>query len=379
MQWLKKRGRWSPTLNADTVRDIFPNVNRFKIVVSDLHLGRGAEKPDGGMNPMEDFFSDEKFSELLGHYMESHPDMDFELIMNGDIFNMIWPDDGASAPDEITEADALRTITEIFAGHPVVIGALRGFCSQRKHKLVFLIGNHDQGLMWPTVDRFVKENIPGDVRIVHRYDFDGIYIEHGHQNEFLQHFSHKYIGVDSYDGGDSIQNLPWGSYFTINFLNPLKVQMPYIDKVKPFSVFLKWSFIFDTLFAFKVLARMVRFYLHNRFHPDPIRRVKFSFSVDHLREALLHNSIERAARRILENTSYNTVIYGHTHQYLYRKFGAKEYFNSGTWTEMVSLELGKFGRMSRLVFLTIEYPEGKPKIRMKFWRGSFRMEEDATI
>ena len=78
-----------------------------------------------------------------------------------------------------------------------------------------------------------------------------------------------------------------------------------------------------------------------------------------------------------------TVIFGHTHVYQYRQFpNDKEYFNTGTWTELTSLDVATFGRVTKLTYVLLEYPEeeeARPRGRLKEWRGYHRIEEDVAI
>ncbi|MBI4223873.1 MAG: hypothetical protein HY609_02985, partial [Deltaproteobacteria bacterium] len=41
---------------------------RYKIILSDLHLGFGPRLPDGSRNLLEEFHYDRQFIELLRHY-----------------------------------------------------------------------------------------------------------------------------------------------------------------------------------------------------------------------------------------------------------------------------------------------------------------------
>ncbi|MGB8222958.1 MAG: hypothetical protein WCF10_10225, partial [Polyangiales bacterium] len=59
-----------------------------RLVLSDLHLGTGTRR--GQLNPLEDFIHDDRFAELLSHYDQVvGPDGSIELILNGDIFDLL--------------------------------------------------------------------------------------------------------------------------------------------------------------------------------------------------------------------------------------------------------------------------------------------------
>jgi hypothetical protein len=59
----------------------------------------------------------------------------------------------------------------------------------------------------------------------------------------------------------------------------------------------------------------------------------------------------------------------------------KEYLNTGTWTEITSLELVSFGKITKLTYVLIEFSDEnlKPRCRLKEWRGYHRMEEDVVL
>ena len=58
-----------------------------RLVLSDLHLANGHKV--GEPNPLEDFFHDERFAELLEHYDREHGQRGgVEIILNGDICDL---------------------------------------------------------------------------------------------------------------------------------------------------------------------------------------------------------------------------------------------------------------------------------------------------
>ena len=92
-----------------------------------------------------------------------------------------------------------------------------------------------------------------------------------------------------------------------------------------------------------------------------------------------------AAKKILADNRVNIVIFGHSHVYQYRQYGEdKEYFNTGTWTEVTSLELSSLGKFTRLTYVFIEYMGNEedgylPRARLKEWRGFHRIAEDVVV
>jgi hypothetical protein len=175
-----------------------------------------------------------------------------------------------------------------------------------------------------------------------------------------------------------VLRLPWGSLFVLQFMIPLKRRRHYIDNVKPFRLYLKWAFWNDTRFFFRMLFRLLYFWFRNRLSRDRIRREEFRLSLTRLADAVTHKSLDDIAEEILKNTSYNLVVFGHSHEHRFRSMGRHgDYFNTGTWTDIISLDVGTLGRKNMRTYLLIEMDENeKPKATLKRWRGLFRLEED---
>jgi hypothetical protein len=76
------------------------------------------------------------------------------------------------------------------------------------------------------------------------------------------------------------------------------------------------------------------------------------------------------------------VCFGHSHVYQYRQWADDmEYFNTGTWTDITSLDIASLGKITKLSYVLFEYPEdgGRPRGRLKEWHGYHRIEEDVAI
>ena len=99
-------------------------------------------------------------------------------------------------------------------------------------------------------------------------------------------------------------------------------------------------------------------------------------------ESAIFPDLSDSARRILKDERVHTVIFGHTHVYHYRQFSNdKEYFNTGTWTEITSLDTASFGRITKLTYVLIDYSDSadRPRGRLKEWRGYHRIEDDVIV
>jgi UDP-2,3-diacylglucosamine pyrophosphatase LpxH len=350
---------------------------RLKLVVSDFHLGKGPYRADGSVNVMEDFRQDGKFAEFLDYHDREWKDADVELVANGDFFNLLSVDLDGRLQDAITERLAVEKTEAIIQGHPAVFDALARFAGGEGRRITFLMGNHDPGLLFPEVRHVIGHHIGGSVRFaLDEYDFDGVHVEHGMQREPLNAFNtSRYFREKD---GERFLNLPLGSRYIIHVLNAEKAQRPYIDKVAPFTSYYRWALLNDPEAVLRITARSLAFagaaFLRRIPHLDPAplaeifrRLVRFT----------AFPSLEHEARHLLGKKGYHTVIMGHTHVPLYREYGRdRVYVNTGTWNPMTSLDVGSLGRTEQLTYAHVEWVEGRPRARLREWRGLSRPAAD---
>ena len=159
----------------------------YRLVLSDLHLGTGIRR--GQLNPLEDFFHDDRFVELLAHYDEvaSAADGCVELILNGDIFDLLKVKIANEWPTEVTEEIAVAKLQQCLDGHPKFVQALKEFLQKPSNRITYLPGNHDLDMWFPAAQElFSRYLAPGDaaerVRFVTSSDTyylpEGIQIRH---------------------------------------------------------------------------------------------------------------------------------------------------------------------------------------------------------
>jgi UDP-2,3-diacylglucosamine pyrophosphatase LpxH len=344
---------------------------RLKLVVSDFHLGKGTYREDGSVNVFEDFREDAKFAEFLRyHSAGEHGQDEIELVLNGDFFNLLSVDLDGRLQDAITERVAVEKTAAIVEGHPVVFDAISRFARGARRNVVFLMGNHDPGILYDGVRALLTRRIGGHHRyLLEAYDFDGVHVEHGMQREPLCAYNpRRYFNEH---GGERSLNLPLGSRYVIHVLNEEKALRPYIDKVAPFRRWYQWALLNDTAAVLRISARSIAFALAAAFrqipHVDPApamevlgRFVRFT----------AFPTLEHEARRLLARRRYHTVVMGHTHVPLYREYARDQvYVNTGTWNAMTSLDMGTLGRTQQLTYCHVEYVRGRPRARLREWKG----------
>ncbi len=170
---------------------------RHTVVLSDLHLWEAVDGDGLWMRYRQRrFFPDDSIARLLEALTRDVPNVDFELVLDGDIFDFDVPRPDGRDDTPHTEGDAARRIDRILDDHPVFVTSLAKLVS-RGHRVVFVSGNHDVQLAFAAVRERVLarlESVSADLtrgaavgvraRVLFRAWFhrtrDGIHIEHGH-------------------------------------------------------------------------------------------------------------------------------------------------------------------------------------------------------
>ncbi len=340
--------------------------------------------PDGATNSLEEFYFDEKLVEFLHYYSSGeYRDSEVELIINGDFLNFLQVDYRGHFLTVITESVSYEKIRNIVAGHPEVFKALREFARLDGRSITYVVGNHDQCMLWPATQTYLNEILATSVKYKNIvYFFDGVHVEHGHMHEAANRFDPRKFFLKK-NLPEPILNLPFGSHFFVDFVLKIKQKYPHVDKVRPFKQMIRWALFNETFFTIRSTWSLLKYFFaavlvkdsHRQF---PIRRV-----LRVLLESAVFPDLSESAHRILGDERVHTVIFGHSHVYQYRQWGrGKEYFNTGTWTDITSLDIPSLGKITKMTYVILEYPEdgvSRPRGRLKEWRGYHRIEEDVSV
>jgi UDP-2,3-diacylglucosamine pyrophosphatase LpxH len=356
---------------------------KIKLIISDLHLGRGRSLEGGATNPLEEFYFGQKLVEFLHYYCSGEfREAEVELIINGDFLNFLQVDYRGHFLTVVTESVSLEKLKGIVAGHPEVFKALHHFASAEGRSIAYVVGNHDQGMLWPATRAYLNEAVGANIRYKNLvYFFDGIHVEHGHMHEAANRLDPKKFFLKK-NLPEPILNLPFGSHFFVDFVLKIKHKHPAVDKVRPFRRMIRWALFNETMFTLRSMLSLARYFLEALFVNDPRRQFPFKRIMKVLLESAVFPDLGEAARRILADERVHMVIFGHTHVYQYRQYAVdKEYFNTGTWTELTSLDIPSLGKITKLTYVLIDYPEdgARPRGRLKEWRGYHRIEEDVAV
>ena len=353
------------------------------MVVSDLHIGVGRTLENGQLNSLEEFNFDEKFSEFLHYYTTGKfGDHEVELILNGDILNFLQVDYHGHYLTVITEPICLDILKRVISGHPIFFKALREFAAKPGNMITYVVGNHDQAMLWPATREVFNEVVGTAVHFKNIvYFFDGVHIEHGHMHEAANRFDPRKFFLKK-NLPEPILNLPFGSHFFVEFVLKIKQRYPHVDKIRPFNRMIRWAIFNETWFTILNIVNLCVYFLKSVFTNDPRRMFPFSRIVRVLLESAVFPDLSESARRVLQDERVHTVCFGHSHVYQYRQYAEnREYFNTGTWTDLTSLDIASLGKITKLIYVVFEYPEDsdRPRGRLKEWHGYHRIEEDVAI
>jgi UDP-2,3-diacylglucosamine pyrophosphatase LpxH len=355
-------------------------MKKVKLVVSDFHVGKGKRLPNGAMNVLEDFFHDEKFKEFVEFYTQGpYEDADVELIFNGDMLNLIQVDYHGHYPVVFTENVAVAKTKSIIDGHPLFFKTLRDFLSQPEHSITYVIGNHDQEMLWKGAKTVFEEAVgrPVNWRTTH-YQVDGLHIEHGHQFEAVNRIDPTRLFLTE-NLPEPILNLPWGTLFTVQYIVRIKMSRPMVDKVRPFRMLIWWSIFHDTWMAVTSLLKLVIYFISTRFSKNRYRQSSLKMTMKILLESSVFPDLSDAARRILRTPEIHTVVFGHTHVYKHVPVGDnKQYLNTGTWTDIISMDLENYARPNKLTYVRVDYVDDKPHPVLRHWIGRIPLEDEAV-
>jgi len=358
-------------------------MKKIKLVVSDLHFGIGKSNQDGSINLLEEFSFDDKFVEFLDFYTTNeYKKTEIELILNGDILNYLQIDYKGHFLTVITEDISLNKTQRIVKGHPKVFDALKSFVARKGCEITYVMGNHDQDILWPKVREYLNNVLDTNIKFKNFvYAFDGVHIEHGHMHEAANRFDVRKFYIKK-NIPEPILNIPLGSHFFVELVLRIKQSYPYVDKIRPFDRMIRWAIFNETLFTFKWFGGIVKYIFRILFYNDARSPVSFRKLIKVFRESAVFPDLAQADRKILDAENTKIVIFGHTHVYQFKQWkDNKQYFNTGTWTDLTSLDISSLGKITKLTYVLLEYDEENEKVRgsLKEWNGYHKVQEDVSL
>jgi len=360
----------------------------IKLIVSDLHVGTGSTT--GRFNPFEDFHYDRQFRAFVEHFCAApYADTQMELVLAGDIFDLLETEVDGSYPDQITEEVALYKLSRCLDGHPEFLAALRSFVAAPERTLTYMMGNHDLEIAFPRVQELFRSVVGGPEHrdrirfVVYEPWYElpgGIRIFHGNQFEALNRVNPRKLFITEGVPAPCL-NLPWGSVFLLKVLLPFKEKRPYINLVQPFSRYLQAALFTDTAFAVPLAVKATYYFVKTRFVESRKRAGDLKSTLRILlEEATVFKDFESQAFDIMrKEPAINAVIMGHSHVPMVRRGpGDRLYVNTGTWTKLINLRLSELGVTHRRTYARVDYPDGPdaPRVGLYQWHGRHDLAEE---
>lgn len=354
------------------------------LVISDIHLGAGV-LVNGKRNYLEDFHFDKELVDYLDYFSSGdYQNKEVELIINGDLFDLLAVPFVNYFDDEFwSEKASLDKLEMIIKAHPEVLDALNSFVTNKNKKIVFIIGNHDAEFVFESLrKRFYElfnEKNKSRVSIVlnshgEYSPVDGVLLKHGHEYELAHHF-HPEKSIAEDEDGNKYFLPPWGSYYVTRVINKFKEERDHVNAVRPIRKFLINGIIYDTFFT-------LRFILSNFFYFVMVRSIYLFKQEQSIKKMLKHCANELELFKDYETLTMDffkerpeiqCLIVGHTHEPSLRSFSdGRVFINTGTWTRMYNLDFGKNVFGEQLSFAQIDVINKEKKeydINLNVWKG----------
>jgi UDP-2,3-diacylglucosamine pyrophosphatase LpxH len=355
---------------------------KIVLVISDIHLGGGLFVFDQ-KNNLEDFLYDQEMVDFLNYYSSDEYELkDVEIVINGDFLDFLAIPFVNFYDDEFwSEKAALAKLEKIYQAHYEVFNALSLFCKRPLKKVTYIIGNHDAEIIFPQVQRKILSYLrlseqDESFRFILDSDEEyrphpNIVIRHGHQYE-LAHLFHK-DNLLKNDKGELFFMPPWGSYYVIRVVNKFKFECEYINAVRPIRKFLINGIIYDTFFTLRFIFANVFYFVMVRtlLLLKQGKGLKNFFQL--IRQELeLFTDYQTAINAYFEkHEEVRCYIVGHTHYpHLDYRPDGKIIANSGTWTNMYSLDIQERVTKSRTyIKVTCQDEKEEVSARLLEWVG----------
>ncbi len=360
-------------------------INKTVLIISDIHLGAGYTV-DGKRNYLEDFHYDKELVDFLNyHSTGSFANREIELIINGDLFDLLAVPFVPFFDDEFwSEEASLQKLKMILDAHPEVMEGLKNFISQKKKKIVYIIGNHDAELVFDSLCKLILDYFPEkdkekfEIRRDVKEDYEpvsNVVVKHGHEYEIAHHFDPEESIIED-ENGKRYFLPPWGSYYVTRVINKFKEERDHINAVRPIKKFIINGFIYDTFF-------ILRFLFATTFYFIMVRSIALFKENKSLKKMIIHclNELELfqdyeslTQEYFIKNPEVKALVVGHTHDPIIRSnANGSTFINTGTWTNMYNLDFGKRNEGNLLTYAQIDVQDIKKEqyeIALNVWKGS---------
>ena len=283
------------------------------VVLSDIEIGAGG--------PTDDFPQSRSIGDLLDHYNTGQrAGVAVHLVLNGDTFDFLKTSVDGHYPRHVTEAIAVQKLTRVHAAHGDFFDGLRRFLAGggARRDISFIVGNHDPELLFPGVQRRVRDLL-GDGARVHFPGFSlaigDVWVEHGSQLDPL--FSMDANALFRRHRGQRVLNLPWGSVAVIDVALPMHEQLYHLDRLKPREHLMAKLPEFRELIIGKYWRYWTRDFWKG-FAGDPTRQISWTMVKEIAYRFVSEDAdvrvVEAHRKQLTSDPRYAVRVVGHEHE-----------------------------------------------------------------
>jgi len=209
-----------------------PAPARAIVVIGDLHMGPGRDD-SGNWHPYEDFRWRDEFMAFLDAL-----DGGIDLVINGDLFELLQSSTVPCAAAGCTPAEALQRLESVIKAHGAELSAIGRFAAAGSNRVHILPGDHDAALLVPAVWRRAAAAFaaPADrVALVASGTWvspDGrVHVEHGHQLPLSADRFSTWPAITLSVGGRTYIERPWGEQVILPLYDRAEPRYPIVDNI----------------------------------------------------------------------------------------------------------------------------------------------------
>jgi UDP-2,3-diacylglucosamine pyrophosphatase LpxH len=259
-----------PTAGSSAQPALRPDSPRTIVIVSDLRMGEGRDAA-GNWRATEDFRWGEEFGRFLDA-VDREGTSAVDLVLNGDTFELLEPSEQpCSTGDDdwgCSEPAAREHLARILTAHRGELRALGTFAAKGSNRVVFVPGDHDAALLFPSVARVIVETVAapnGRALVTSEGSWTStdrrVHVEHGHQ---VPQDPHRFEGWPlpfvTRDGRRHLTR-PWGERVVQSAVNALEGQFPIVDNVAAAGAGLKLALAADGSPALAHVDRLLSYFV----------------------------------------------------------------------------------------------------------------------
>lgn len=312
-------------------------------------------------NPLEDFVYDDVFAAFVAKVTAQYGSADVVRIrLMGDVFDPLAVTWGGRLADPPFEAVSAFKMRRIIRGHPAFFDALAAFLRNPNARLDVFVGNHDQFLCWPKVQKeIVKRLARGDADVAARIrfvdqsmDFEdvsrGVLYYHGMNSEAHNSIDPRTTILTDHFGQPlkrPILNKPLGSHMTTTLASRLKLKNPLIGRMPTeWDIWLhavKHQWAWGAFAGFALVWMLIYFQLFAFW--DIRRKTGFLTVLRVVLATTKHNPVDTFAEKLLRaREGVRVVVLGHSHIARRETGPDGTYINTGSWAMKLRFVHPKF-------------------------------------